>query len=149
MILINQKWWTVCFCWLSCLQHSCIHHRKTLLWQESFTTCQVRRRTGDLCDSQISDISDGLGHITLEAPRPAPAASINYLLLMLKNVQFPSLLMKSSDAVLKFHDSESFAFRGGVFLPKSRPESITFFLSEQRPAFPAEFRAQLLSSLYM
>lgn len=113
MILINQKWWTVCFCWLSCLQHSCIHHRKTLLWQESFTTCQVRRRTGDLCDSQISDISDGLGHITLEAPWPAPAASINYLLLMLKNVQFPSLLMKSSDAVLKFQDSESFAFRGG------------------------------------
>lgn len=55
MILINQKWWTVCFCWLSRLQHSCIHHRKILRWQESFTTCQVLHRTGDLRDSQISE----------------------------------------------------------------------------------------------
>lgn len=42
-----------------------------------------------------ADISDQPGHITLEAPRPAPATSINYLPLMLKNVPFPSLLMKS------------------------------------------------------
>lgn len=54
---------------------------------------------------------------------------------MLKNVQFPSLLMKFSDAVLKFHDSESFA--SWYFLPKTRPESITFFLSEQGPAVAA------------
>lgn len=40
-------------------------------------------------------ISDQLGHITLEAAQPAPATSINYLPLMLKNVPFPSLLMKS------------------------------------------------------
>lgn len=118
MILINQKWWTVCFCWLSRLQHSCIHHRKILRWQESFTTCQVLHRTGDLRDSQISDISGGLGHITLEASRPAPATSINYPLLMLKNVQFPPLLMKSSDVVLKFHDLKSFAFWGGVIFAK-------------------------------
>lgn len=88
---------------------------KILLWMESFTTCQVLNRTGDLRDSQISATSGGLEHITLEAPRPAPATSINYLLLMLKNVQFPSLLMRSSDAVLKFHDLESFAFWGGGY----------------------------------
>lgn len=103
---------------------------KILLWLESFTTCQVLNRTGDLRDSQISATSGGLEHITLEAPWPAPATSINYLLLMLKNVQFPSLLIRSSDAVLKFHDLESFAFWRGFFFFAKVETWIHHFLQE-------------------
>lgn len=94
-------------------QHSCIHHRKTLRWQESFTTFHVLHRTEALCRSQIFGSTGGLQHIALEAAQPTPATWINYLLLMLKNAQFSLLLMKSSDVLLKFHDSECFASWGG------------------------------------
>lgn len=91
--------------------HSGVHNQDTNCYNTSLLRAAGFRAGQETWAT--ADISDQLGHITLEEPQPAPATSINYLPLMLKNVPFPSLLMKSF--AVKVSWLQILHFQGGIF----------------------------------